>query len=47
VLQQADEIAKLNSALEKLEAREREKSAQLEETLRELKSTQTQLIEGK
>ena len=46
VLKQADEIAKLNSALQNLEAREREKSAELEETLRELKSTQTQLIES-
>ncbi len=46
LLQQADEIAELNSALQESEARGREKSAELEETLRELKSTQTQLIES-
>jgi len=46
VLQQADEIAQLNSALQNSEAREREKTAELEETLKELKLTKTQLIES-
>ncbi|NEQ37930.1 MAG: HAMP domain-containing histidine kinase [Okeania sp. SIO3I5] len=46
VLQQGIEIAKLNSALQNSEAKEREKTTELEETLRELKSTQTQLIES-
>ncbi|NEQ41983.1 MAG: hypothetical protein F6K40_39715, partial [Okeania sp. SIO3I5] len=54
-LKQADEIVKLNSALQKsearereksTEAREREKSAELEETLRKLEFAKTQLIKS-
>ena len=45
VLEQADKLAKLNSALQNSEAREKEKSAQLEQTLRKLQLTQTQLIQ--
>ncbi len=46
VLKQADELAKLNLELQNSEAREREKSAQLEQTLRKLQLTQTQLIQS-
>ncbi|NEO58480.1 MAG: GAF domain-containing protein, partial [Okeania sp. SIO3B5] len=46
VLKQADELAKLNSALQKSEAGEREKATQLEQTLKKLKLTQTQLIQS-
>ncbi len=46
VLQQADELAKLNSALQKSEAKEREKSAHLEQILKKLQLTQTQLIQS-
>jgi len=46
VLRQADELAKLNAALQESEAREREKAAQLEQTLIELKRTQTQLVQN-
>ncbi|MDJ0557163.1 MAG: GAF domain-containing protein [Microcoleaceae cyanobacterium MO_207.B10] len=46
VLKQADELAKLNSALQTSEAREREKSAKLEQTLKKLQLTQTQLIQS-
>ena len=46
VLKQADELAKLNSALQKSEAGEREKAAQLEQTLKKLQLTQTQLIQS-
>lgn len=46
VLKQADELAKLNSALQKSEAGEREKSSQLEKALRKLQLTQTQLIQS-
>ncbi|NEP77765.1 MAG: GAF domain-containing protein [Okeania sp. SIO3B3] len=46
VLKQADELAKLNSALQKSEAGEREKAAQLEQTLKRLQLTQTQLIQS-
>ncbi|NES79345.1 MULTISPECIES: ATP-binding protein [Okeania] len=46
VLKQADELAKLNSALQKSEAGEREKAAQLKRTLKRLQLTQTQLIQS-
>ncbi|NET42583.1 ATP-binding protein [Okeania sp. SIO2B3] len=46
VLKQADELAKLNYALQKSEAGEREKAAQLEQTLKKLQLTQTQLIQS-
>ena len=46
VLRQADELAKLNSALQKSEAGEREKTAQLKQALRKLQLTQTQLIQS-
>ncbi|NES07092.1 MAG: GAF domain-containing protein, partial [Okeania sp. SIO2F4] len=46
VLKQADELAKLNSALQNSEAKEKEKSAQLEQTLKKLQLTQTQLIQS-
>ncbi|MGD1702356.1 ATP-binding protein [Dapis sp. BLCC M229] len=46
VLKQADKLAKLNSALQNSEAKEREKSAQLEQTLKKLQLTQTQLIQS-
>ncbi|NEQ37929.1 MAG: hypothetical protein F6K40_17335 [Okeania sp. SIO3I5] len=46
VLQQGIEIAKLNSALQNSEAKEREKSAELEETLKQLELTKIQLIES-
>ncbi|MFB2837857.1 ATP-binding protein [Floridanema evergladense] len=46
VLRQADELAKLNAALQESEAREREKSAQLEQALKELQRTQTQLVQS-
>ncbi|MGK7922083.1 MAG: GAF domain-containing protein, partial [Trichodesmium sp.] len=46
VLKQADELAKLNSALQKSEAGEREKSSQLEKALKKLKLTQTQLVQS-
>ncbi|AFY84818.1 ATP-binding protein [Oscillatoria acuminata] len=45
VLRQADELAKLNVALQESEARTKEKANQLAQTLQELKRTQTQLIE--
>ncbi|MDY7015654.1 MAG: ATP-binding protein, partial [Cyanobacteriota bacterium] len=44
VLRQADELAELNAALQQSEGKEREKAVQLEQTLAELKQTQTQLI---
>jgi chemotaxis family two-component system sensor kinase Cph1 len=44
VLRQADELAELNAALRQSEIKEREKALQLEQTLEELKHTQTQLI---
>ncbi|MCL1468856.1 ATP-binding protein [Argonema galeatum] len=46
VLRQADEIAKLNGALQESEAREREKASQLEVALLELQHTQTQLVQN-
>ncbi|MFB2896198.1 ATP-binding protein [Aerosakkonemataceae cyanobacterium BLCC-F50] len=46
VLRQADELAKLNAALQESEAREREKAAQLEQALKELQRTQTQLVQS-
>jgi len=46
VLRQADEIAKLNAALQESEAREREKASQLEVALLELQHTQTQLVQN-
>jgi len=46
VLRQMDELAKLNAALQKSEAREREKSERLERALRKLKSAQTQLVQN-
>ncbi|MGB3509359.1 MAG: ATP-binding protein [Microcoleaceae cyanobacterium] len=46
VLKQADELAKLNSALQKSEAAEKEKTAQLEQAIKKLKLTQTQLIQS-
>ncbi|MFB2939027.1 ATP-binding protein [Aerosakkonemataceae cyanobacterium BLCC-F154] len=46
ILRQADELAKLNAALQKSEAREREKAAQLEQALKELQRTQTQLVQS-
>ncbi|MFB2917639.1 ATP-binding protein [Aerosakkonema funiforme] len=46
ILRQADELAKLNMALLKSEAREREKSSQLEVAMQELKRTQTQLVQS-
>ncbi len=46
LLKQADELARLNYELQNSEAREREKSAQLEQTLRKLQLTQTQLIQS-
>ena len=46
VLRQADELAKLNAALQKSEAREREKATQLEQALKELQRTQTQLVQS-
>ncbi|MBD2043036.1 ATP-binding protein [Microcoleus sp. FACHB-672] len=45
VLRKADELAKLNEALQESESREREKANQLEITLDELKRTQTQLVQ--
>ncbi|HEY9853902.1 MAG TPA: ATP-binding protein [Leptolyngbyaceae cyanobacterium] len=45
VLRQVDELAKLNAALQESEAREREKAVQLEQAIKELKATQTQLIQ--
>lgn len=45
VLRQADELAKLNAALRKSEARTQEKAHQLGKALQELQRTQTQLIE--
>lgn len=46
VLRQADELAKLNAALQESEAREREKAAQLEQALKGLQRTQTQLVQS-
>ncbi|MBE9225942.1 GAF domain-containing protein [Phormidium sp. LEGE 05292] len=46
VLRQADELAKLIAALQESEAREREKAAQLEQALKELQRTQTQLVQS-
>ncbi|MBD2181433.1 GAF domain-containing protein [Planktothrix sp. FACHB-1355] len=46
ILRQADELAKLNMALLKSEAREREKASQLEVALQELQHTQTQLVQS-
>lgn len=45
VLRKADELAKLNEALQESESKEREKANQLEITLDELKRTQTQLVQ--
>lgn len=45
VLRQANELAKLNSALQESEAREREKATQLEIALKDLQQTQTQLVQ--
>lgn len=44
VLHQADELAKLNTALRQSDAREREKANQLAKALQELQRTQTHLI---
>lgn len=46
VLRQIEELSKLNAALQKSEAREREKSERLERALRKLKSAQTQLVQS-
>ncbi|HEY9810248.1 MAG TPA: GAF domain-containing protein [Halomicronema sp.] len=46
VLKNAEEMAKLNAALQQSEAREREKSQQLEVAIQELQRTQTQLIQS-
>lgn len=46
VLRQADELAELNAALRQSEIQEREKALQLQQTLQELKQTQTQLIQN-
>lgn len=45
VLRQADELAKLNAALQESETRTQEKANQLAKALQELQKTQTQLIE--
>ncbi|MGL5192166.1 MAG: GAF domain-containing protein, partial [Chroococcales cyanobacterium] len=45
VLRQADELAKLNVALQQSEAKTKEKAHQLAKALQELQRTQTQLIE--
>ncbi|MCT7956295.1 ATP-binding protein [Laspinema palackyanum] len=45
VLRQADELAKLNVALQQSEAKTQEKANQLAKALQELQRTQTQLIE--
>ena len=45
VLRQADELAKLNVALQESEAKTQEKANQLAKALQELQRTQTQLIE--
>ncbi|MCT7985614.1 ATP-binding protein [Laspinema sp. A4] len=45
VLRQADELAKLNLALQKSEAKTQEKANQLAQALQEIQRTQTQLIE--
>lgn len=45
VLRQADELAKLNAALQESESRTQEKANQLAKALQELQRTQTQLIE--
>jgi len=46
VLKKADELAKVNEALKISEAREKEKTLQLQQTLEELKQTQTHLIQS-
>lgn len=46
VLRQIEELSKLNAALQKSEAREREKSQSLEKALHQLKSAQTQLVQN-
>jgi light-regulated signal transduction histidine kinase (bacteriophytochrome) len=46
VLKNAEEMAKLNAALQESEAREREKAQQLEVAIQELQKTQTQLIQS-
>ncbi|MGI0485721.1 ATP-binding protein [Pantanalinema rosaneae CENA516] len=46
VLRQANELAQLNQALQQSEAREREKSAELEQTLNHLTQAQTQLVQS-
>lgn len=46
VLRKADELTQLNLALQKSEAREREKATQLERLLQKLQRTQTQLIQS-
>jgi light-regulated signal transduction histidine kinase (bacteriophytochrome) len=46
VLHQADELAKLNAALQKSEAYSRQQATHLEKTLRELQLTQAQLIQS-
>ncbi|MDY6804479.1 MAG: GAF domain-containing protein [Cyanobacteriota bacterium] len=46
VLRQIEKLSKLNAALQKSEAREREKSQNLEKALHQLKFAQTQLIQN-
>lgn len=46
VLRQADELAKLNTALQQSEARYREQATHLERTLHQLRYTQAQLIQN-
>jgi len=46
VLKKADELEKVNRALKLSEAQEKEKSRQLEQTILELKQTQTHLIQS-
>lgn len=46
VLRKADELAKLNTALQESEAQSREQANQLEKILHELQRTQTQLIQS-
>ena len=46
VLKKAEELAKLNAALQQSETREREKAQQLEFAIQELQRTQTQLVQS-
>lgn len=46
VLKNAEELAKLNAALQQSESREREKSQQLEFAIQEIQRTQTQLVQS-